>query len=116
MATTTATTVAARAGALKSILNTVAKTAQSAGALVDVTTDGISMLSALVDKASTDQKKRYFLASQTFDQDLIRTYAEEQAHANIRVEEFCKQSESHRAHYQKAHDEFATKFNSKFPS
>jgi hypothetical protein len=114
MATTT--TVATKAGALKSMLNTISKGFNSAGALIDVTTDGIGMLSATVTKAATEQKKSHFLAAQTFDQDLIRSYAEEQAHANLRVKEFCRQSEDHARLYQEAHDDFAAKFAKAFPS
>ena len=96
--------------ALKSVLSTVAKTAQSVGALVDTGTRSISMLDRFVGKASEEQELRYRKDRRMFVHNLVRDAASEQAEADIKVEEFMKQSAEHKRLFTASYQEFESLF------
>lgn len=90
------------------ILSTVTTTANTVTATLDAANKGVGILTAFVDKASSEQKLRHVADNEVFIENLIQEKSEERAIANIKVEKFIAQSPEHRKHYQGAYEKFTS--------
>lgn len=93
-----------------SILETVTKTASTITSVLDTTTKSIGMVDRFVGKASDEQQLSYRKDRRTFVHNLVRTASEEQAQADIKVIEFCNQSDQHKELFEKSYIEFSDLF------
>lgn len=96
--------------ALGSVLDSVAKTAGTISAVFDTANRSINMLDRFVGKASEEQALQYRKDKRTFVKNLVREAAEEQAQADIRVQDFRKQSADHTKFFDESYDEFSALF------
>ena len=88
------------------ILQTVSTTANTVTATLDAANKSVGILTAFVDKASTEQRIRHIADKEVFIENLVQEKAEERAIANIKIEKFIAQSAEHRKHYQGAYEKF----------
>lgn len=88
------------------ILQTVSTTANTVTATLDAANKGVGILTAFVDKASTEQRIRHIADKEVFIENLVQEKAEERAIANIKIEKFIAQSAEHHKHYSSAYEKF----------
>jgi hypothetical protein len=109
-------TTAGVTSAYRSIMGTVAITANSATALINTVSKSVTMLDAFVSNASDEQRAKQEARREDFVNNLIRTSAQQQAEANIQAVEFCNQSKAHAEQYESAHDRYSALLNKYRPS
>lgn len=90
------------------ILSTVQTTANTVTATLDAANKGVGILTAFVDKASTEQRIRHVADKEVFIENLIQEKAEERAMANIKIEKFIAQSPAHKQHFGDAYTKFTS--------
>lgn len=90
------------------LLDTVQTTANTVTNTLSAANKGVGILTAFVDKASTEQRIRHVADKEVFIENLIQEKAEERAMANLKVEKFIAQSADHRKHYQSAYEKFTS--------
>lgn len=91
---------------LGAILQTVSTTANTVTATLDAANKGVGILTAFVDKASTEQRIRHIADKEVFIENLVQEKAEERAVANIKIKKFIDQSPDHHKHYSAAYEKF----------
>lgn len=97
--------------AIGSILETISNTANSISALVNTGARSISMLDSFVSKAQAEQKMSHQKDVLSFQDNLLATYAEEDAERILKADEFCDKSARHKELYENAHNRLFTILN-----
>lgn len=98
--------------ALAAIASTVAQVANSTGDLVRSGTKAVTKLDRYMDRSLKTQEYIYRKEERSFLKNLVREAAAEQAEADMKVEEFCKQSDKHRQLFVESYGEFEELFAS----
>ena len=95
------------------VLGTIQSTAAVITGTLDVINQSTGMATALVTKASLEQKKKHLADSEDFIENLVRERSQSRAISNLKVEEFCAKSDVHREHYSAAYNTFSELLRSK---
>ncbi|QEG09224.1 hypothetical protein HYP93_gp01 [Stenotrophomonas phage Pokken] len=99
-----ATTANARLTA-SALLGTVTTAAATVTSTLDAAQKGIGMLNTAINDAAYRQEKRSKVDRKNYVKNLIRETSEQEAMANVRVEEFLKNNPAAASHYKASYDE-----------
>jgi hypothetical protein len=97
-------------GAINATLGAIATTALTVTKTLNVVTDSIGMLDALVSKTAREQSLTYRKDERNFIHNLVRQAAVEKAEADMTVVDFRKQSTKHAELFDVAFTEFEALF------